>query len=218
MITSRVLLVLSLITLALPVQAKSLPVKLSPTKIKPVAKSFVMPTTRVQWSALLGVPASCDNDFSPISNNDTGVYIERIDSNVNYSKVLVGVTCGRGAHSFGFGMYMLDKATGAKHALTFTQYKPATNILPSSFVNKTELLGDYGVTFTPTKITITHVNSWLAGTLGSKHVYTMDKTMLSNPLLTQAFYNPSNSLPENQWLKVYDISWPVNNIKNTPIN
>jgi hypothetical protein len=200
------------------VQAKALPVKLGPTKIKPVAKSFVMPTTRVQWSQLLGVPASCDNDFSPYSITDTGVYIERIDSNVNYSKVLVGVTCGRGAHSFGFGLYMLDKVTGANHALTFTQYKPATNLLPSSFVNKTELWGDYGVTFTPTKITITHVNSWLAGTLGGKHVYTMDKTMVSSPLLTQAFYNPSDSLPEIQWPKVYDIGWPVKIIKNNPVN
>jgi hypothetical protein len=201
---TAILSILGLLAMAMP--------SLAVTKTAPKVKSITLPTTRAGWTTLLTIPTGCNTDYTNTSspNSGTGVYVNQVGAN----KYFVGVRCGSGAHSFGARFWMLDGVSGISRKLSFQKM----NVQNNTFSTQEELWGDYYITYTPSQIVLTQYDSWLAGTLGQKQVYTMTNNMTSSPFLQSVYSNPVNSAPMSTWAKVYDAKWPVKVIKTQPLN
>jgi hypothetical protein len=195
------------IKVARPV-TKPAPVLVFPKK----TQLFVLPTTRAGWTTLLSIPTLCNSEHTQTGSAFSGVDV--YVSNVSTDLAIVGVRCGSGAHSFGAQFWKLNRVTGASRKLQFT----TMNVNNKTFSPKEELWGDYYVTSNSAEITLTHYNSWLAGTLGTKQVYKMKNNMVSNPVLKQVYNNPDISRPIAQWPLIWDSSWPATGVKTQPLN
>lgn len=160
----------------------------------------------------MSIPVLCNSEYNQTSSTSlaTNVYV----NNVSTDLAIVGVRCGSGAHSFGAQFWKLNRVTGVNRKLQFSYM----NVYNKTFSLKEELWGDYFVTSNATEITLTHYDSFLAGTLGNKQVYKMKNNMVSNPVLRLVYNNPDISRPMSQWPLFWDSSWPVTSIKTQPLN